>query len=72
MQKDLFRIAKKDSCWSMSENWTYSYEPESKQQSTAWVFEDESNPTKVTRALSRKGSLVSSVVVKKFYAVGLR
>ncbi|EFN87503.1 hypothetical protein EAI_05529, partial [Harpegnathos saltator] len=28
----------------------YAYEPESKQQSTVWVFQDEPNPTKVVRA----------------------
>ena len=29
------------------ESWIYAYEPESKQQSTLWMFLDESNPTKV-------------------------
>ena len=32
------------------ESWIYAYEPESKQQSTVWVFQDEPNPTKVARA----------------------
>ena len=32
------------------ESWIYAYEPESKQQSTVWVFPDEPNPTKVARA----------------------
>ena len=35
-----------------NEWWTYAYEPESKQQSTVWVFQDEKNPTKVARAWS--------------------
>ena len=34
------------------ESWIYAYEPESKQQSTVWVFQDEPNPTKVARARS--------------------
>ena len=29
------------------ESWIYGCEPESKQQSTAWVFQDKPNPTKV-------------------------
>ena len=28
------------------ESWIYAYEPESKQQSTVWVFQDEPNPSK--------------------------
>ena len=28
------------------ESWIYEYEPENKQQSTVWVFQDEPNPTK--------------------------
>ena len=34
------------------ESWTYAYEPESKQQSTVWMFQDGPNPTKVARARS--------------------
>ena len=30
----------------------YSYEPESKQQSTVWVFQNEPKPTKVVRSRS--------------------
>ena len=33
-------------------SWIYAYEPESKQQSTVWVFQDEQNPTKVAGARS--------------------
>ena len=38
------------------ELWIYAYEPESKQQSTVWVFQDEPNPTKVpsTRCTSKQ------------------
>ena len=32
------------------ESWIYAYEPESKQQSTVWVFQDEPNPTKYAHA----------------------
>ena len=34
------------------ESWIYAYEPESKQQSTVWMFQDEANLTKVVRAQS--------------------
>ena len=28
------------------ESWIYAYEPESKQHSTVWVFQDEPNPSR--------------------------
>lgn len=34
------------------ETWIYNYDPETKQQSTVWVFEDEDPPTKVVRSRS--------------------
>ncbi|GBP97260.1 hypothetical protein EVAR_70596_1 [Eumeta japonica] len=34
------------------ESWMYAYDPETKQQSTVWVFQDDPNPTKVIRAKS--------------------
>ena len=34
------------------ESWIYAYEPENKQQSTVWPFQDEPNPTKIARARS--------------------
>lgn len=34
------------------ESWIYSYEPETKQQSTVWVFQNEPKPTKVVRSRS--------------------
>jgi histone-lysine N-methyltransferase SETMAR len=34
------------------ETWIYQYDPETKQQSTVWVFEDEDPPTKVVRSRS--------------------
>ena len=41
------------------ESWIYAYEPETKQQSTVWVFQDESNPTKVVRARSTSKQMVA-------------
>lgn len=41
------------------ESWIYSYEPETKQQSTVWVFQDEANPTKVVRARSTSKQMVA-------------
>lgn len=41
------------------ESWIYAYDPETKQQSTVWVFPDEANPTKVTRARSTSKQMVS-------------
>ena len=42
--KDVYKIVTGD------ESWIYAYEPETKQQSTVQVFQDEPNPTKVVRA----------------------
>ncbi|KAG5325413.1 SETMR methyltransferase, partial [Acromyrmex heyeri] len=36
------------------ETWIYSYEPESKQQSTVWVFQNEPKPTKIVHAVPSK------------------
>lgn len=41
------------------ETWIYAYDPETKQQSTVWVFEDEIPPTKVTRAKSVSKQMVA-------------
>ena len=41
-----------------NELWIYAYEPESKQQSTVWVFQDEPNPTKVARARSTSKQII--------------
>jgi len=41
------------------ESWIYAYEPETKQQSTVWAFQDESNPTKVVRARSTSKQMVA-------------
>lgn len=41
------------------ETWIYSYDPETKQQSTVWVFEDEPPPTKVTRSRSTNKQMVA-------------
>ncbi|GBP57141.1 hypothetical protein EVAR_33384_1 [Eumeta japonica] len=34
------------------ESWLYAYDPETKQQSTVWVFQNEPYPKKVIRAKS--------------------
>lgn len=41
------------------ESWIYAYEPETKQQSTVWVFQDEQNPTKVVRGRSTSKQMVA-------------
>jgi len=41
------------------ETWIYSYEPETKQQSTVWVFQDEPNPTKVVRSRSNSKKMIA-------------
>ncbi|XP_031634629.1 histone-lysine N-methyltransferase SETMAR-like, partial [Contarinia nasturtii] len=46
------------------ESWIYAYEPETKQQSTVWVFQSEDNPTKVVRARS-----VAKQMVACFFAI---
>lgn len=41
------------------ETWIYSYEPETKQQSTVWVFDGELNPTKVVRGRSTSKKMIA-------------
>lgn len=41
------------------ESWIYAYDPETKQQSTVWVFQDEPNPTKVIRSKSTLKQMVA-------------
>lgn len=40
------------------EAWIYLYKPEIKQQSSAWVFLDELNPTKVVRSQSTSKKMI--------------
>ena len=42
-----------------NEFWIYACEPETKQQSTVWVFQDEPNPTKVVRGRSTSKQMVA-------------
>ena len=51
--KDVYKIVTDD------ELWIYAYEPETKQQSTVWVFEDEPNPTKVVLGRSTLKQMVA-------------
>lgn len=46
------------------ESWIYSYEPETKQQSTVWVFQEEAKPTKVTRSRSVSKQMIACFVSK--------
>ncbi|CAH1111860.1 unnamed protein product [Psylliodes chrysocephalus] len=41
------------------ETWKYSYEPESKQQSTVWVFNDEPNPTEIVRSRNTSKKMIA-------------
>lgn len=41
------------------ETWIFSYKPETKQQSTVWVFQDEPNPTKVVRSRSTSKKMIA-------------
>lgn len=41
------------------ESWIYAYEPETKNQSTVWVFQFEENPTKIVRARSVAKQMVA-------------
>lgn len=41
------------------ETWIYAYDPETKQQSTVWVYEDEPPPTKVVRQKSAAEQMVA-------------
>jgi len=49
---------------SGDETWIYSYEPDSKTQSTVWSFVNELKPTKVTRSRSVSKKMVASFVSK--------
>lgn len=49
---------------SGDESWIYAYDPDSKQQSTVWVFQDEPKPTKVIRSRSTSKKMVASFVAK--------
>lgn len=54
MLKKYNRGASKDvyNIYTSDESLTYAYKPETKQQSTVWVFQDGPNPTKVIYAWS--------------------
>lgn len=49
---------------SGDESWIYAYDPDSKQQSTVWVFQDEPKPTKVVRSRSTSKKMVATFVAK--------
>ena len=49
---------------SGDESWIYSYEPDSKRQSTVWVFQDEAKPTRIIRSRSTTKKMVAICVAK--------
>ena len=53
------RIASKHVYDIVTGSWIYAYEPESKQQSTVWVFQDEPNPTKIARTQSTSKQMIA-------------
>ena len=46
------------------ELWIYAYEPESKQQSTVWMFQEKPYPTKVARARSTSKQMIAYIFRK--------
>lgn len=52
--KQVFNIVTGD------ESWIYNYDPETKQQSTVWVFEKEEMPTKVIRGKSANKKMIAA------------
>ena len=57
--KDVYKIVTSD------ESRIYAYDPETKQQSIVWVFEDEPNPTKIVR-----GRSTSKLMASFFFKTG--
>ena len=56
--KDVYKIVTRD------ESWIYEYEPGAKKQFTVWVFEDETNLTKVVRGRSILKQMVACFFCK--------
>lgn len=56
------RGASNDVCLIVTgdESWIYAFDPEKKEQSRQWVFENEANPTKVQRARSVNKKMIAS------------
>ena len=46
------------------ESWIYVFELESKQQLTVWLFQDETNPTKVSQARSTLKEIIACLLRK--------
>lgn len=47
--------------YTSEESWIYAYDPETKHQSTVWVFQNEPNSTKVTCAKSTFKQMVACI-----------
>lgn len=65
---DRGRSKRTDDIVTGDETWIYCYEPESKQQSRVWVFDDEPRPTKLKRSRCVAKQMVA-VFVRKFGVV---
>ena len=52
-------------------SWIYAYEPESKQQSTVWIFQNEANPTKVACARSTSKQMIACFCFGKIAHVAI-
>jgi hypothetical protein len=46
--------------------WIYSYEPETKQQYTVWVFQDEQNPTNIDRSRNTSKKMIAFLFRKRW------
>lgn len=53
------------------ESWVYQYDPETKRQSTVWVFQNEPTPTKVKRSRSAGKILIASFFTMTGYLVSI-
>ncbi|GBP22511.1 Mariner Mos1 transposase [Eumeta japonica] len=63
-----FKEWAKDLAWDIvtgDEPWIYCYDPKTKQQSTVWVYRDESKPTKVERERSASKRMIASFFLIK-------
>ena len=47
------------------ETWIYQYDPETKQQSSVWIFPDDNTPQKLRRARSGNKQMVASFIFNK-------
>lgn len=53
LEKDVYKILTGD------KSWIYAYDPEGKQQSTVWMFQDELKSTKVVYSRSTSKQMIT-------------